>query len=223
MCRRRRQAASAASRSAARARTARAIGLSDLIAGGGGARPELDGIEAIDTDVSNCMNVPAEAIEMSYPLRVLHYRLRRDGGGPGRMRGGTGIDRALTATAGEIVASYRSERHYTSPVGPVRRTRRAALGDPSAPRRRNDEDVPSKARLLRSTQATSCVCLREVEADMAIRSSGRRHAVLADVLDEKISLEAAREALWRRDRRRAVDEPATRACAPHRKLVRRLL
>jgi N-methylhydantoinase B len=61
------------------------------------------------------MNVPAEAIELSYPMRVLYYRLRRDGGGAGRARGGTGIDRALQVIEGEIVASYRSERHFTSP------------------------------------------------------------------------------------------------------------
>lgn len=93
------------------------FGLSDLVAGGGGARPALDGIEAVDTDVSNCMNMPAEAIEAAYPLRVLHYRLRCDGGGAGRTRGGTGIERAIRVTAGEITASYRSERHFTSPWG----------------------------------------------------------------------------------------------------------
>ena len=93
------------------------FGLSDLVGGGGGGRTALDGIEAIDTDVSNCMNVPAEAIEAAYPLRVLHYRLRQDGGGAGCHRGGTGIERAIVATEGEITASYRSERHFTSPWG----------------------------------------------------------------------------------------------------------
>ncbi len=93
------------------------FGLSDLVAGGGGGRPALDGIEAVDTDVSNCMNVPAEAIEAAYPLRVLHYRLRRDGGGGGKHRGGTGVERAIVVTVGEITASYRSERHFTSPWG----------------------------------------------------------------------------------------------------------
>jgi N-methylhydantoinase B len=93
------------------------FGLSDLVAGSGGARPAIDGIEAIDTDVSNCMNVPAEAIEAAYPLRVLYYRLRQDGGGAGRMRGGTGVERAITVIEGEVTASYRSERHFTSPWG----------------------------------------------------------------------------------------------------------
>ena len=49
----------------------------------------------------------AEAIEAAYPLRVLHYRLRRDGGGAGRDRGGTGIERAIIVTEGEITAIHR--------------------------------------------------------------------------------------------------------------------
>ena len=98
-------------------RTGERFGLTDIVAGGGGARPCGDGIELVDTDVSNCMNIPAEAIEMGYPLRVRSYRLRRDGGGPGRNRGGTGVERVLEATGAEIVCSYRSERHFTAPWG----------------------------------------------------------------------------------------------------------
>lgn len=167
------------------------FGLSDLIAGGAGARPTLDGIEALDTDVSNCMNVPVEAIELSYPLRVLHYRLRCDGGGAGRSRGGTGIDRALQVTAGEIVASYRSERHFTSPWG--------LFGGRAAPRWetsvvRADGStavVPSKARLM----------LRAGDVLRVLSAGGGGYgnpterpaeAVLADVLDRKVSIQAAR-------------------------------
>jgi N-methylhydantoinase B len=93
------------------------FGLTDIVAGGGGARPMGDGIEVVDTDVSNCMNIPVEAIEMGYPMRVRSIRLRRDGGGAGRERGGTGIERVLEVTRGEIACSYRSERHFTAPWG----------------------------------------------------------------------------------------------------------
>ena len=93
------------------------FGLTDIVAGGGGARPAGDGVEVVDTDVSNCMNIPAEAIEMDYPIRVRSYRLRRDGGGAGRERGGVGVERILEATRGEMVCSYRSERHFTAPWG----------------------------------------------------------------------------------------------------------
>jgi N-methylhydantoinase B len=184
-------------------------GLSDLIAGGSGARPQLDGIEALDTDVSNCMNVPVEAIEMSYPLRVLHYRLRCDGGGVGRMRGGMGVDRALMVTAGEVVASYRSERHYTSPWG--------LFGGRAAPRwetrvQRRDgsvEAIASKARLT----------LSEGDVLRVLTGGGGGYgdaferppeAVLADVLDGKVSLEAAREHYGVVIEAENLDEAATR-------------
>jgi N-methylhydantoinase B len=185
------------------------FGLSDLVAGGAGARPTLDGIEALDTDVSNCMNVPAEAIELSYPMRVLHYRLRRDGGGAGRRRGGTGVDRALQVISGEIVASYRSERHFTSPWG--------LFGGRAAPRWetsviRGDgtmETVPSKARLT----------LRQGDVLRVLSGGGGGYgnpaerppeAVLADVLDRKVSLEAARADYGVAIENGRIDEDATR-------------
>jgi len=167
------------------------FGLSDLTAGGAGARPTLDGVEVLDTDVSNCMNVPTEAIELSYPLRVLHYRLRRDGGGAGRMRGGTGIDRAVQVTSGEIVASYRSERHFPSPWG--------LFGGRAAPRWETSviradgttETIPSKARLT--------LCAGDVLRVLSGGGGGYGNpaerlpeAVLTDVLDRKVSVEAAR-------------------------------
>ena len=93
------------------------FGLSDIVAGGGGARPLKDGLELVDTDVSNCMNIPVEAIEMGYPLEVTRYQLRRDSGGAGRFRGGGGVERVLRATRGDISCSYRSERHFTAPWG----------------------------------------------------------------------------------------------------------
>ncbi len=166
------------------------FGLSDLIAGGAGARPGLDGIEALDTDVSNCMNVPAEAIELGFPLRVLYYRLRTDGGGSGRHRGGTGIDRALQVTAGEVVASYRSDRHFTSPWG-LYGGRAAQRWQTTVERADGRIDVvPSKARLL----------LRQDDVLRVLTGGGGGYGsprdrpaedVLSDVLDGKVSIEQA--------------------------------
>src|SRR6185437_15450904 len=36
----------------------------ELIAGGSGAAAGADGVDAIETDATNCMNLPAEALEM---------------------------------------------------------------------------------------------------------------------------------------------------------------
>ena len=43
---------------------------SELAAGGMGARPRKDGIDVIETDVTNCMNIPVESLEMGFPLRI---------------------------------------------------------------------------------------------------------------------------------------------------------
>jgi len=192
-------------------------GLSDLIAGGGGARPQLDGIEAVDTDVSNCMNVPAEAIEMSYPLRILYYRLRCDGGGAGKMRGGTGVERALLLTDGEAVASYRSERHYTSPWG--------LFGGRAAPRwqtsvqRQGDgvEQVPSKARLLLAAGDVLRV-LTGGGGGYGDPFERAAEAVLSDVLDGKVSRQAARESYGVVIDAETIDEAQTRRLRSARRI-----
>ena len=184
-------------------------GLSDLIAGGGGARPQLDGIEVVDTDVSNCMNVPAEAIEMSYPLRVLYYRLRCDGGGAGKMRGGTGVERALLLTDGEAVASYRSERHYTSPWG-LFGGRAAPRWQTSVQRQGGDvEQVPSKARLLLSAGDVLRV-LTGGGGGYGDPFERPPEAVLSDVLDGKVSRQAARESYGVVIDAETIDEAQTR-------------
>src|SRR5262245_40596510 len=58
---------------------------SELAAGGMGARPDKDGIDVIETDVSNCMNIPVESVEMGFPLRVPRATLWTDSGGAGRI------------------------------------------------------------------------------------------------------------------------------------------
>src|SRR5207237_1097925 len=68
---------------------------SELAAGGMGARPDKDGIDVIETDVSNCMNIQVESVEMNFPLRISRARLWVDSGGPGRFRGGLGPAKAI--------------------------------------------------------------------------------------------------------------------------------
>jgi N-methylhydantoinase B len=90
---------------------------SELGAGGVGARPTKDGIDVLEMGPSNCMNIPAEAIEMSYPLRIKHYGMRSDSGGAGRYRGGLGATKVFEAVAGDVVVSIRGERYFTPPWG----------------------------------------------------------------------------------------------------------
>ncbi|WP_027038680.1 hydantoinase B/oxoprolinase family protein [Mesorhizobium ciceri] len=63
---------------------------SDIPAGGWGGTPYNDGLNVTLDPLGNCTNMPAEAAELLYPVRVEAFDLRQDSGGPGENRGGLG-------------------------------------------------------------------------------------------------------------------------------------
>jgi N-methylhydantoinase B len=65
----------------------------ETLAGGAGAGPGADALSALHTHMTNTMNTPVEALELSYPFRVREYSIRRRTGGAGRHRGGDGLVR----------------------------------------------------------------------------------------------------------------------------------
>ncbi len=67
----------------------------ETIAGGQGACPDAPGPSAVHVAMSNTLNTPVEALELSYPLRVERYELRRGSGGSGDHCGGDGVVREL--------------------------------------------------------------------------------------------------------------------------------
>jgi N-methylhydantoinase B/oxoprolinase/acetone carboxylase alpha subunit len=89
----------------------------DLVAGGSGAGAEADGVDVIETDATNCMNLPAEAIELETPIRLNRVALRPDSGGPGLHRGGLGTIREYEMLEDGISFSHRGERHYSAARG----------------------------------------------------------------------------------------------------------
>jgi N-methylhydantoinase B/oxoprolinase/acetone carboxylase alpha subunit len=89
----------------------------ELIAGGSGAGPGQDGVDVIETDATNCMNLPAEAMEMEAPIRVHRVALRTDSGGAGAHRGGLGVVREYEILEGEVSFSHRGERHFSAAAG----------------------------------------------------------------------------------------------------------
>ena len=72
-------------------------------AGGSGGGPHLDGVDVIETDASNCMNLPVEALELEAPVRVHQMALRTDSGGPGEFRGSLGCVREFEFLTDEVV------------------------------------------------------------------------------------------------------------------------
>ncbi len=83
----------------------------ELIASGSGASHGMDGVDVIETDGTNCMNLPVEAFELDVPIRINKTELRLGSGGAGKYRGGLGITREYEVLAGEVVFTHRGERY----------------------------------------------------------------------------------------------------------------
>lgn len=88
----------------------------ETIAGGMGARPTCDGIDAIHTHMTNTMNTPIETIETSYPMQVERYAIRRNTGGRGKYRGGSGVVRSLRLLT-DAEGTILSDRRVVQPYG----------------------------------------------------------------------------------------------------------
>lgn len=89
----------------------------EAVGGGGGARPDRDGLDAIQVHVTNTANLPVEVLEQEYPLRVERHELREDSGGPGKFRGGRGLRRDIRVLCDQAVVSTHADRHERTPAG----------------------------------------------------------------------------------------------------------
>jgi N-methylhydantoinase B len=89
----------------------------EILSGGTGARPDGDGVSAMDELVVNVMNTPVEAVETEFPVRVERYELAQDSGGPGIFRGGLGVRRQWRTLADEAVVNLRTDRFKFSSPG----------------------------------------------------------------------------------------------------------
>lgn len=88
----------------------------ETVAGGMGARAELDGMSATHSHMTNSLNTPAEALEYAYPLRVREYRIRKGSGGRGKQKGGDGAIREIETLAPANMALL-SDRRKRAPYG----------------------------------------------------------------------------------------------------------
>ena len=89
----------------------------EILSGGTGARPNADGVSAMDELVVNVMNTPVEAVETEFPVRVERYELAQDSGGPGTFRGGLGVRRQWRILGDESVINLRTDRFKFSSPG----------------------------------------------------------------------------------------------------------
>jgi N-methylhydantoinase B len=173
--------------------TGRPFVASELAAGGMGARPAKDGIDVIETDVSNCMNIPVESVEMNFPLRIPRLSLWTDSGGPGRFRGGLGLTKVFEATSTDVTISHRGERFASAPWGLEGGGASVSARAFILRRDGSREDLPSKKMIVLhpGDQLWEYIAGGAGYGDPLERDP---ELVLADVLDGKITPEAARGA-----------------------------
>jgi N-methylhydantoinase B len=89
----------------------------ETIGGGQGGRPMGHGQDGLQCNMTNTMNTPVEALEITYPLRVERYELREGSAGAGHHHGGLGVVRALRVLDHEARVSLQSDRRRISPYG----------------------------------------------------------------------------------------------------------
>ncbi len=116
----------------------------ETLGGGMGARPTNDGKDGVQVGITNTSNLPVEAIEMEYPLRVEEYSLVADSGGAGTFRGGGGLRRVVSPVGHDCLFNGAGERFSNRPWGleggrPGGSGRFLIEGGAAAPRRLDDK------------------------------------------------------------------------------------
>jgi N-methylhydantoinase B/oxoprolinase/acetone carboxylase alpha subunit len=88
----------------------------ETLGGGEGGQPHRAGMSGVHTAMTNSRNTPIEALERTFPMRVLRYRLREGSGGIGLHPGGEGIERDLQVLE-DATVSLITERRSSAPWG----------------------------------------------------------------------------------------------------------
>ena len=89
----------------------------ETLGGGFGGRYARDGADGVQVHITNTSNLPVEAIEMEYPLRVESYGFVPDSGGAGRHRGGLGLRRVIRPIGHDAIFNGAGERFSNAPWG----------------------------------------------------------------------------------------------------------
>ena len=167
--------------------------MTEVMVGTWGARAAADGIEGVSNPLANLSNQPIELIEADQPVEVVQYGLVPDTGGAGEFRGGLAYVREFRLLADQAVLTIRSDRRFTCPWGLC-----------------GGEDGAPSANILKSRDVENDLLPMPMEALKLRRGDIFRHCsaggggfgnpvardpnrVLADVVDGRISIAAARD------------------------------
>ncbi len=93
------------------------IDVVEPMVGGTGGRSGSDGADGRDSGISNLSNNSVETIEADVSVKVLRYATRIDSGGPGRWRGGNGLELEFEARSDGALLARGLERLRFRPWG----------------------------------------------------------------------------------------------------------
>ena len=191
--------------------------LTEVMVGTWGARAAKDGVEGISNPAANLSNQPVELIEAELPLEVVRYGMVQDSGGAGEQRGGLAFVREFRLLADEAVFTTRADRRDHPPYG--------FAGGQSGGASCNTLISGKKERAL-PTMPMEAVKWRSGDVFRHVSAGGGGYGdplardpalVLADVLDDKVSLAAARDLYGVVIEKHSVDEGATKRLRSKRK------
>jgi len=161
----------------------------ELVLSGTGARATKDGCEAMSW-AFNAANIPVEAQEANQPIIVERFELLRDSAGAGKFRGGCGIRRDMRFLVDEGKLTNLSDRQKVPPYG-LFGGRPGGLGRTVINPGGDEQAVHGKAS--REFAYGDVISFQQSGAggygDPLEREPRR---VLEDVLDDYVSIEAAR-------------------------------
>ena len=90
----------------------------EIFGGGYGGGVASDGCDGVDCALSNCSNIPLEAMELDYGFfRVENYALIPDSGGKGKHRGGLGFEKSYRILEDGITFATYGDRFRIAPEG----------------------------------------------------------------------------------------------------------
>ncbi|MBB4684050.1 hydantoinase B/oxoprolinase family protein [Amycolatopsis jiangsuensis] len=162
----------------------------DFFMGSWGATRSGDGNDGISPLGANMANIPVEEVESSGHVRIDRYGYVPDSGGAGRHRGGLSLVRDLTVLCTGATMQIRSDRSVSQPYG-------LHGGRAGAPSRNLLDHGTDRERLLATKPFLAVgqgATLRHVTAGgggYGEPFERAESAVLEDVLEGKVSIEAA--------------------------------
>ena len=89
----------------------------EMVAGAIGAQGHRDGLDAVLTLTFGIANLPVEALEHTYPVRIEAYARRTGSGGAGNFHVGDGIIRNYRIFGDDVTVSLSGERQDVAAPG----------------------------------------------------------------------------------------------------------